>query len=119
MSNSIRVFAPASVANVAVGFDILGFALDKPGDEIKGTIELTGTVDIPNFGFYKYEVAPNGSDTWATIAAGREVVKDASLGRWDTTALTPGDYQLRLVLVDNQGTVLPPCVVPVQVVPNE
>lgn len=34
MSNSVRVFAPASVANVAVGFDILGFALDSPGDEI-------------------------------------------------------------------------------------
>ncbi len=30
----IKVFAPASVANVAVGFDILGFALDKPGDEV-------------------------------------------------------------------------------------
>jgi len=27
-------FAPATVANVAVGFDILGFALDKIGDEI-------------------------------------------------------------------------------------
>ena len=34
MSVSIKVFAPASVANVAVGFDILGFALEKPGDEI-------------------------------------------------------------------------------------
>lgn len=34
MSTSIKVFAPASVANVAVGFDILGFALEKPGDEI-------------------------------------------------------------------------------------
>ena len=35
MSKSgIKVFAPASVANVAVGFDILGFALEKPGDEI-------------------------------------------------------------------------------------
>ncbi|HRD08545.1 MAG TPA: homoserine kinase [Saprospiraceae bacterium] len=34
MSGSIKVFAPASVANVAVGFDILGFALEKPGDEI-------------------------------------------------------------------------------------
>ncbi|PHN03686.1 homoserine kinase [Flavilitoribacter nigricans] len=34
MNNSVRVFAPASVANVAVGFDILGFALDSPGDEI-------------------------------------------------------------------------------------
>lgn len=30
----IKVFAPASVANVACGFDILGFALERPGDEI-------------------------------------------------------------------------------------
>lgn len=34
MSSDIKVFAPASVANVACGFDILGFALEKPGDEI-------------------------------------------------------------------------------------
>ena len=30
----VRVFAPATVANVAVGYDILGFAIDRPGDEI-------------------------------------------------------------------------------------
>jgi hypothetical protein len=86
------------------------------GEEISGVIDLTGTVNIPNFGFYKYEVAPAGSDTWATIAAGRDVVNESSLGRWDTTALTPGDYQLRLVVVDNQGTVLPACLVPVRVI---
>ncbi len=91
----------------------------EPGDEITGAVELTGTVNIPNFGFYKYEVAPGGSDTWATIAAGRAVIVNGSLGRWDTTALTPGDYQLRLVVIDNQGTSLPPCVVPVQVVPTQ
>ncbi|MEN0004172.1 MAG: homoserine kinase, partial [Bacteroidota bacterium] len=34
MNAGIKVFAPASVANVAVGYDILGFALEKPGDEI-------------------------------------------------------------------------------------
>ncbi len=34
MKAGIKVFAPASVANVACGFDILGFALDNPGDEI-------------------------------------------------------------------------------------
>lgn len=34
MNAGIKIFAPASVANVAVGFDILGFALEKPGDEI-------------------------------------------------------------------------------------
>jgi homoserine kinase len=34
MNAGIKIFAPASVANVGVGFDILGFALEKPGDEI-------------------------------------------------------------------------------------
>jgi hypothetical protein len=91
----------------------------KPGEEIKGVIDLIGTVNISNFGFYKYEVAPLGSDSWATISADRTIKVDVSLGRWDTTALTPGDYQLRLVVTDNQGTALPPCVVPVRVVPNQ
>jgi homoserine kinase len=34
MRDSIRVFASATVANVACGFDILGFAVDNPGDEV-------------------------------------------------------------------------------------
>lgn len=89
----------------------------QPGEQIKGAIELIGTVDIPNFGFYKYEVAAQGSNTWATISAGRTIVNKGSLGRWDTTALTPGDYQLRLVVTDNQGQALPVCIVPVRIVP--
>ncbi|MBA2726875.1 MAG: homoserine kinase [Parachlamydiaceae bacterium] len=34
MKGEIRVFAPATVANVASGFDIFGFALEMPGDEV-------------------------------------------------------------------------------------
>ncbi|POY39138.1 homoserine kinase [Solitalea longa] len=30
----IRIFAPGTVANVACGFDVMGFALDNPGDEM-------------------------------------------------------------------------------------
>lgn len=33
-SDSIRVFAPATVGNLACGFDVLGMALEKPGDEV-------------------------------------------------------------------------------------
>lgn len=33
-SSSIRVFAPATVANVVCGFDVLGFAVNEPGDEV-------------------------------------------------------------------------------------
>ena len=51
----VRVFAPATVANVAVGYDILGFAINRPGDEIVARLdpsrnelyiaEITGTGD--------------------------------------------------------------------------
>lgn len=34
MRDQIRVFAPATVANVACGFDVLGFAVEAPGDEV-------------------------------------------------------------------------------------
>ena len=34
MKNEIKVFAPASVTNVSCGFDVLGFAIDWPGDEV-------------------------------------------------------------------------------------
>ncbi len=37
-SKSIRAFAPATVANVCCGFDILGFAVDTPGDEVVLTL---------------------------------------------------------------------------------
>ncbi len=32
--SSVKVFAPATVANVASGFDVLGFALERPGDTV-------------------------------------------------------------------------------------
>lgn len=44
--DSIKIFAPASVANVACGFDIFGFAVDNPGDEITLTKNNTGNLNI-------------------------------------------------------------------------
>lgn len=35
MKESIKVFAPATVANVVCGFDILGLAVNEPGDELE------------------------------------------------------------------------------------
>lgn len=34
VTKEVRVFAPATVANVACGYDVLGFAIDAPGDEV-------------------------------------------------------------------------------------
>jgi len=38
MPNSVKVFAPASIANVCCGFDVLGFAIYGSGDEIRATL---------------------------------------------------------------------------------
>jgi hypothetical protein len=88
----------------------------EPGDDVSGTVDITGTANIPNFGFYKYEIALQGSQNWATISAGRDPKVDASLGSWNTTSLTNGEYFLRLVITDNVGMALEPCVIAVRVV---
>jgi len=87
----------------------------QAGEELQGKVTLQGSANVPNFGFYKYEFAPRGTENWSTILAVREVVQDGKLGDWDTSLLTPGDYLLRLVVTDNQATTLPACVVPVTI----
>jgi hypothetical protein len=87
----------------------------EPGDEVSATVTLEGTADMPNFGFYKYEIAPVGTTNWATISAGAQPVKDGELGKWDTTTLTNGDYFLQLVIIDNVGKTLEPCIIAIRV----
>lgn len=87
----------------------------KSGEVVKGTVTLTGTANVSNFGFYKYEIAPLGTANWATISAGDKLVKNEKLGDWDTTALANGDYFLQLVIIDNVGVTLDPCVIAVRV----
>ncbi len=38
MKKQLKVFAPATVANVVCGFDVLGFAVNEPGDEVLMTL---------------------------------------------------------------------------------
>jgi homoserine kinase len=43
---TIKAFAPATVANVSCGFDVLGFAVENPGDEVELTLTDSGQVVI-------------------------------------------------------------------------
>lgn len=87
----------------------------EPGAPVSGTVAITGTANVPNFGFFKYEFAPRGSQNWATISAKRDPVINGEIGDWNTTSLTNGDYFLRLVVTDNVGVSLEPCVIAVRV----
>ena len=46
MNRRIRVFAPATVANLGPGFDVLGLALSRPGDELEAELSDKGGVEI-------------------------------------------------------------------------
>ena len=87
----------------------------EPGEVVRGTVKLIGTANVQNFGFYKYEIAPLGTQNWATISAARVPHKNEELGEWNTLLLTNGEYFLRLVITNNVGVSLEPCVIAVRV----
>lgn len=89
----------------------------KEGEEIKGSVELKGTANIPDFGFYKYEFSQDNVN-WTTMQANRAIVINGVLGVWDTSLRIPGDYYLRLVVYNNQETALPACIVKVRIIPE-
>ena len=86
---------------------------------VNGIVEVEGTVDIENLGFYKFEISSVDTNNWLTIQAGYLPKVDDVLGFWDTTQLEAGNYFLRLVVVDNQGIPLEPCAVYLYVDANE
>jgi len=46
MKRSVKVFAPASIGNVSCGFDVLGLAVQSPGDEVIMTLNDSSTVSM-------------------------------------------------------------------------
>ncbi|MFV1948861.1 MAG: hypothetical protein ACC633_02885 [Anaerolineales bacterium] len=78
---------------------------------VSGIVEIEGTVNIANFGFYKFEISAADTNNWLTVQAGDLPKEDEMLGFWDTTQLQAGNYYLRLVVIDNEGIQLDPCAV--------
>ena len=109
--------APAEAVFTDTGCVPGQIEINNPGkdQDVNGVVEVLGTANITNFGFYKIEMKRPDELTWQTLQAGNQVVQAGKLGDWDTRRLTPGEYQLGLVVVDNQARLSPPCVVQVRV----
>lgn len=78
MKPSVRVFAPATVGNVACGFDVLGLALERPGDVVvvhPGDRPGVEIVEVTGDGGR----LPRGADRNASGLAARAVLRVAGL----------------------------------------
>jgi len=91
----------------------------SPGQDLSGVVKIYGTIEVNDLGFYKFEFASAERDNWATFFAGREIKPDEAIGAWDTSQLPAGEYQLRLVVTNNQGQEYPPCVVTFRVIGSQ
>ncbi|MGQ9594545.1 MAG: hypothetical protein ACUVXH_08460 [Anaerolineae bacterium] len=87
------------------------------GATVSGVVQFTGTANVENFQYYKLELGVGPSPTeWAFLFSKETPVVDGPLGSWDSAAVPPGTYTIRLVVVDRTGNYPPPCQVTLQVV---
>ncbi len=114
-----------SVFNRGCVPDQIDWTSPVDGDTISGTVTLKGTVNVADLGYYRYDYAPDQTDTWTTLAAGSSKIVNQPLGSsadqqnggtWDTSVLTPGKYKLRLAVFDHQNTAFNECIITVTIV---
>lgn len=79
----------------------------QPGDNLRGQVEILGTMDVPNFASaelaFSYD-APSPAESWFTIQTFPQPVQNPTLAVWDTTTVTDGDYTLRLRVFLTDGS---------------
>jgi hypothetical protein len=87
-----------------------GAAIDQPtgGEVLRGSIEIDGTAETPGFESADLSFGYDGdtTNTWFTIAEIDRPIVGSQLGTWETTAISDGDYVLRLQVHGQAGSVL-------------
>jgi homoserine kinase len=73
---SIKISAPATVANVVCGFDIIGFALQDPNDEMWMTLTPEPGIEIFNLDNYNLPTDPEKNVAGAAVLALLEEVPE-------------------------------------------
>ncbi len=94
-------------------------AISTPGNgaTVNGVVSIQGTAMHPSFQYYKVEFAPGANATggFVYLGGGNSPVQGGVLANVDTAALGPGQWTLRLVVVDQTGNFPDPCSVTITV----
>ena len=75
------------------------------GEGVKGRIIITGYIKATNAVRYDLDFAYTGQESagWQPISTAEKPSEDGSLGVWDTTAISDGNYTLRLRVYLSDG----------------
>ena len=75
-----------------------GLTAPVDGQLLQGQVAVTGSATGGTFSYAElaFAYASDPTDTWFLIQTVSQPVQDGTLAVWDTSALTDGDYRLRL-----------------------
>jgi hypothetical protein len=93
----------------------------SPGEQINGIVPIIGSVsfDPAEVQYYKLEIGSGISpNSWTTFGSTHsQSVSNGLLETLQATALPPGAYVIRLIIVQNNGNYPAPYLVPVTIGP--
>jgi hypothetical protein len=77
----------------------------RPGEALQGVITITGSTAVDGFTSMEVSFAYHGDTgrTWFLIQESQQPVSGGALATWDTTTITDGDYDLRLLVSLKDG----------------
>ncbi len=97
---TLLTIAALNAAHPAAAQGLAQPSISSPtdGQVLQGQVNVKGSTDVANFSSSELEFgyASDPTHTWFTIQTASLPVSNDSLGVWDTTLITDGDYVLRL-----------------------
>lgn len=102
----------------AINCDLPAATISQPraGTTVSGTFAVYGTATHPSFQFYRLQISGGGTNDadFATVDVYQQPVENGQLGIIPAGAFAPGDYWIRLTVVDQTGNYVPQCTVRVR-----
>ncbi len=84
-----------------------GFSAPLAGEALQGSITIIGTTAVEGFEAWvlSFAYVSDDTDTWFLIDEGTNAVEEDVITQWNTTTITDGGYNLRLIIdLDNGET---------------
>lgn len=111
----IAMMPLAFISSLLLGVQLLLLPVSSPGealisypengDVVEGIVEIRGSVPAEEFASARVSYSYIGSEeNWFLIAMIDQPVEEGVLAAWDTSTITDGMYQLRLVVKTTAGT---------------
>jgi hypothetical protein len=76
------------------------------GSLVQGRVIVTGKTDVKGYSLHEVEFiySDNPAGTWFLLARSNQPVREGELATWDTSAVTDGDYSMRLRVYFTDGS---------------